>query len=176
MLLEFVVVLAALAPPPSPSARMLVSLQPRASATVDVTIENLGAAPLVVSGQTYLTLRSRQPGTRQDASHWAEVKAAPVPTSLKPMRLNGRARIALSLDITALLWAPDRSPLAVTQPLGRGVPPGEYELQLQIVDESGNWWRSAGIPIKVGVGGAVKIGLGRAMQSEGERRDTRGYV
>src|SRR6266536_3361567 len=149
MLLETVLVLASVTASPSSTPRMLVSLRASASGNVDVTIENLSAETLAIRARTYLTLASKQAGVSLEPRHWAEVSAPPLPIPTRPMRLKGRARVALSLDVTDLLWAPDRSGFSVAQPLARGVPPGEYELQLQIVDESGNWWRSAGISVRI---------------------------
>jgi hypothetical protein len=42
--------------------------------------------------------------------------------------------------------------------LARGVPPGDYALQVQIVDERGAWWRSGEVAITVSRGGGgIKV-------------------
>ena len=41
------------------------------------------------------------------------------------------------------------------QPLGRVVLPGDYELQLQVVDETGMWWRSEELPATVSAAGGL---------------------
>ena len=72
-----------------------------------------------------------------------------------PMNLAGKQKIEVRLDLRSVLWSPDRSGMTAGHTLARGVPPGEYELQLQMTDERGAWWRSGGLKLKVSPGGGL---------------------
>lgn len=147
--------LPALVAGPEALPRIVLSLQKSVPGKVVVNVENVSPQPLVLAARTYLVLLGTPSETPQAPRYWGEVKVVGLPSSLAPMALTGRQRVQLSLDPSSLLWASDRSSISTGRPLAHAVPAGEYELQVQIVDERGAWWRSGGVPIKVSRGGGV---------------------
>jgi hypothetical protein len=143
----------------SPAAlpRLILSLEKGRPGKVTVRIENVSNQPLALDARTYLALLKGTPEGAQAPVYWAEVNAPGLPTASSPMSLAGRTKMSVPLDLRAVLWSPDRSGLTAGHTLSRGVRPGEYELQVQIVDERGAWWRSGGVPIKVLQGGGVSF-------------------
>jgi len=135
--------------------RLVLSLHKATSGKLDLDVENAGAQPLVLAGRTYLVLLDPETGSAQAPRYWAEMKTRGLPSSSAPMEMTGRQRVRLTLDPVSLTWTPDRSVIGAGHSLARGVRPGEYELQVQIVDEREVWWRSSGVPVKVSRGGAL---------------------
>jgi hypothetical protein len=145
----------ALANPPSPSPRLLVSLHKRAPGTIAAAVENAAPRPLAITARTYLTLLRRKEGAPEDPLYWAEIEATRLPSRSAPAQFKPRERIEVSLDLGRLTWAASRD-LEVAKPLSRAVPPGDYSLQLQVFDESGNAWQSASLPVTVTRSGALR--------------------
>jgi hypothetical protein len=144
----------AVASPPAVVPRLVVSLREASAAKVVVRVENAGHQPLVLGARTYLVLLKGSQGADSPA-YWAEVDNPRLPTLSTPMRLAAKHTADVTLDLGSLLWSPDRSGVGPGQTLARGVPPGEYELQVRIVDEREAWWRSGDMPIKVSRGGGI---------------------
>jgi hypothetical protein len=119
-----------------------------------VNVENMDPRPLVLAAHTYLVLLDAPGDSPQAPRYWAELKVAGLPTPSAPLEMTGRQRVRLSLEPGSVVWAPDRTGIGAGHPLARAVPPGEYELQVQIVDERGAWWRSTGLPVRVSRGGS----------------------
>jgi len=141
--------------PPQPVPRLVFSLQKAAPGKFSIDVENISPQPLVLAGRAYLVLLDA-PGDRPQApQYWADLKVAGLPTSSSPMQMTGRQRLRLSLDPGSAVWSEDRSGFSADHPLARAVPPGEYELQVQIVDEREAWWRSNGVTVKVSRGGGL---------------------
>lgn len=149
-----VAVSVALAASPPPLPRLILSLQKGGSGKLTVRVENVSDQPVVLGGRTYLALLSGTPDA-QVPVFWAEVNTETLPTTSRPMRLAAKQKTDVPLDLRAVLWSPDRSGLGAGHTLALGVRPGQYELQVQIVDEREAWWRSGGIPITVSQGGGV---------------------
>jgi hypothetical protein len=140
--------------PSPPLPRLIVSLREASAANFTVKVENARDQPLVLGARTYLVL-SRE-GPRPDApTYWAEIAMSKLPTPSAPMRLAARQAVDVPLDLRSLSWSPDRLGGGPGHTLARAVPPGEYELQVRIVDERGAWWTSGEIAIKVSRGGGV---------------------
>jgi len=135
--------------------RLVLSLQKAALGKVTVDVENVSPRPLVLDARTYLVLLDSPSDRPQAPRYWAELKVAGLPSSSAPMEMTGRQRVRLSLDPGSVVWAPDRTGLSAGRPLARAVPPGEYELQIQIVDARDAWWRSSGVAVKVSRGGGL---------------------
>ena len=135
--------------------RLVLSLQKGVLGKVAVDVENVSPRPLVLGARTYLVLLDPPSDSPQAPRYWAELRVVGLPSSSAPMEMTGRQRVRLSLDPGSVVWASDRSGMSAGRPLARAVPPGEYELQVQIVDERGAWWRSSGVPVKVSRGGGL---------------------
>jgi hypothetical protein len=144
----------AIAAPPEAVPRIVISMQKGDGAKLVVEVENASPERLVLAARTYVVLLDPSDGP-QAPRYWGEVKATALPSASAPMELAGRKRLRLSLDPTAVQWAPDRTGLSPSRPLARAVPPGEYELQVQIIDERGAAWPSSGIKVKVSRGGGL---------------------
>jgi hypothetical protein len=146
----------AVAASPAALPRFVISLEKGRPGKVTVRIENVSHQPLALDARTYLALvKDDTPEGPQVPRYWAEVNAPGLPTASTPMRLAGRKKMSVPLDLRAVLWAPDRTGLSAGHTLARGVRPGEYELQVVIIDERGAWWRSGGVPMKVLQGGGI---------------------
>jgi len=150
--LSLVLAFAAASPSP-PLPRFVLSLREASAASFTVKVENAGDQPLVLGARTYLVLTRGGPGPDAPA-YWAEIATSKLPTPSTPMRLAARQAVDVPLDLGSLSWSPDRLGGA-GHTLARAVPPGEYEVQVRIVDERGAWWTSGGIAIKVSRGGGV---------------------
>jgi hypothetical protein len=150
-----VAVSVAVAASPPALPRLILSLQKSAPGKLTVRVENVGKQPLVLAGRTYLALTSERSDGVQVPVYWGEVTTLALPTTSRPMRLAARQKLDVPLDLGAVLWSPDRSGLGAGHTLARGVRPGDYEIQVQMVDEREAWWQSGGIPIKVSQGGGV---------------------
>ena len=150
-----VAVSVALAASPPAVPRLILSLQKGGPGKLTVRVENVGNQPLVLAGRTYLALSSARSDGAQVPVYWGEVTALALPTTSRPMRLAARQKLDVPLDLRAVLWSPDRSGLGAGHTLARGVRPGDYELQVRLVDEREAWWQSGGIPITVSQGGGV---------------------
>jgi hypothetical protein len=146
----------AVASPPPVVPRLVVSLREASAAKVTVRVENAGDQPLVLGARTYLVLWKGAEGADSPA-YWAEVDTPKLPTPSMPMRLAARHTVDVPLDLRSLLWSPDRSGVGPGHTLARAVAPGEYELQVRIVDEREAWWRSGEISIRVSRGGGVTV-------------------
>jgi hypothetical protein len=145
-----------LGPAPEPVPRLVLTLQKPSPGKLVVNVENMGPRRLVLAAQTYLVLMDAPGGdSPQEPRYWAELKMAGLPTLSAPLEMTGRQRVRLSLDFGSAVWAPDRSGIGAGLPLARAVRPGEYELQVQIVDERGALWRSSGLPVRVSRGGSL---------------------
>jgi hypothetical protein len=138
-----------------PVPRLVLALHKAPSGKLALEVENAGAQPLVLSARTYLVLLDPDTGGAQAPRYWAEIKTPGLPSSSTPMKMTGRQRVRLTLEVGALMWTPDRSGMSAGHPLARAVPPGEYELQVQIVDERDVWWRSSGVPVRISRGGGL---------------------
>ena len=154
-LLALVLAFAAASPPPV-VPRLIVSLREAIDAKVTVRIENASDQPLALAARTYVVL-VKGPQDADVPAYWAEVDTPKLPTPSTPMRLAPRRTVDVALDLRSLLWSPDRSGVGPWHTLARAVPPGEYELQVRIVDEREAWWRSGDISIKVSRGGGVTV-------------------
>ena len=73
------------------------------------------------------------------------------------MRLGPRKTLRVELSTGGLLWATDRLAIGGQQPLGRVVLPGDYKLQLQVVDEAGMSWLSEELPATVSAAGGLSF-------------------
>jgi hypothetical protein len=140
---------------PEPVPRLVLSLQKAALGKVAVDIENVSPRPLALDGRTYLVLLDAPSDSPQAPRYWAELRVVGLPSSSARMEMTGRQRVRLSLDPGSAVWAPDRSGMSAGRSLARAVRPGEYELQIQIVDERGAWWRSSGVSVRVSRGGGL---------------------
>ena len=134
---------------PTASPRLILSVEKGTRGTIAVRVENVSGQRMALAARTYLALsRATGEGT-QEPAYWAEVNTSRLPQPSAPLSLAGKQRIEVRLDLRSLFWTPDRSGMTAGHTLARGVPPGEYELQLQITDERGAWWRSGGLTLKV---------------------------
>jgi hypothetical protein len=80
-----------------------------------------------------------------------------LPGNAASFRLGSRAASEQRVALASLRWARSRSDMPPQQPLPRLVPPGEYRLQLQLVDEQERWWRSQEIPALVTASGSLEL-------------------
>lgn len=158
MTLGVVLLLSAVAASPSASPRVILSLEKGTRGTITISVENVSDQPMALGARTYLALSRVTAEGAQQPMYWAEVNSSRLPQPSIPLRLAGRQKIAVPLDLRSVLWSSDRSGMTAGHTLARGVPPGEYELQLQIADERGAWWRSGGLTVKVSQGGGLRIG------------------
>jgi hypothetical protein len=149
------VVLSAVAASPSASPRVVLSLAKGSRGAITVKVENVSDQPMVLGARTYLALSRVTAEGAQEPTYWAEVNAPRLPQPSTPLRLAGKQKVEVPLDLRSVLWSPDRSGMTAGHTLARGVPPGEYELQLQMTDERGASWRSGGLTLKVSPGGGL---------------------
>ena len=149
------VVLSAAAASPSASPRVVLSVAKSTRGTITVKVENVSDQPVALEARTYLTLARVTPEGAQEPMYWAEVNLPRFPQPSLPLRLAGKQRMEVPLDLRSILWSPDRSGMTAGHTLARGVLPGEYELQLQVINERGAWWRSGGLTVKVSAGGGL---------------------
>src|SRR6266540_4042951 len=140
---------------PSASPRVVLTLAKGTRGAITARVENVSDQPVVLEARTYLTLARVTAQGAQEPMYWAEVNLPRLPQPSLPLRLAGKQRMEVPLDLRSVLWSPDRSGMTAGHTLARGVLPGEYELQLQMTDERGAWWRSGGLTVKVSSGGGL---------------------
>jgi hypothetical protein len=140
---------------PEAVPRIVLLLQKPALGKVAVDVENAGSRPLVLAARTYLVLLDAPSDRPQAPRYWAELNVPGLPSSAAPMKMTARQRVRLPLDPGGASWAPDRTGISPGHSLAHAVPPGAYELQVQIVDERGAWWVSSGLPVTVSRGGGL---------------------
>ena len=148
------VILSTLAASPSASPRVVLSLTKGTRGAITARIENVSEQPIFLEARTYLSLSRVTAQGAEEPTYWAEVNAPRLPQPSIPLRLAGKQRMEVPLDLRSVLWSPDRSGMTAGHTLARGVLPGAYELQLRMTDERGAWWQSSGLAVKVsGAGG-----------------------
>jgi hypothetical protein len=140
---------------PSASPRVVLSLTKGTRGAITVKVENVSDQPVALEARTYLSLSRVTAQGAQEPMYWAEVNAPRLPQPSMPLRLAGKQRMEVALDLRSVLWSPDRSGMTAGHTLARGVLPGEYEIQLQMTNERGAWWRSGGLTVKVSAGGGL---------------------
>ena len=140
---------------PSASPRILLSLAKGTRGAITVKVENVSDQPIALEARTYLSLSRVTAEGAQEPMYWAEVSAPRLPQPSLPLRLAGKQRVEVPLDVRSVLWSPDRSGMTAGHTLARGVLPGEYELLLQVTNERGAWWRSGGLTVKVSASGGL---------------------
>jgi hypothetical protein len=148
-------VVSAVAASPSSSPRVVLSVAKGTRGTITVKVENVSGEPMALAARTYLALSRATAEGAQEPLYWAEVNSPRLPQPSTPLRLAGKQKVEVPLDLRSVLWSPDRSGMTAGHTLARGVPPGEYELQLQMTDERGASWRSGGLTLKVSPGGGL---------------------
>ena len=137
--------------------RLVVSIEKVAVNELAIQIKNVAPYPLVVSARTYLVLlQATADGSRMPV-HWAELKMQGLPGPTAAFHLGPSATSKIRVAPRSLLWAPDRLGMALEQPLARQVPPGEYGLQVQILDEREMWWRSNELPAAITASGGLTL-------------------
>jgi hypothetical protein len=149
------VVLSAVAASPSSSPRVVLSIAKGTRGTITVKVENVSGEPMALAARTYLALSRATAEGAQEPLYWAEVDSPRLPQPSTPLRLAGKQKVEVLLDLRSVLWSQDRSGMTAGLTLARGVPPGEYELQLQMTDEREASWRSGGLTLKVSPGGGL---------------------
>jgi hypothetical protein len=158
MYLIMTTVLVALPSAPLHAApRVVVSLAKAAGRTVAIRIENASSQEMALSATTYVALLKPDSPDRHMPLYWAKVENQSVPTTAQPLRVSGRESSTAHVDPRFLSWSRDRAGLTPEQPIGRVVLPGDYELQIQIVDEQQHWWRSAELPVTVSANGDLRF-------------------
>jgi hypothetical protein len=140
----------------SDTPRMVVSLSKGTARKVLVRIENVNSESLALSATTYLALLKPDAPDQHMPLYWAKVQDPGVPNR-SPLMLMGLKSSTVQLDPRSLSWSRDRTGLSLEQPIGRIVAPGDYELQVQIVDEKERWWRSGELLVKVSPKGDVRF-------------------
>jgi len=141
-------------PSPEPT-RLVFSIQKGEAGRLVVRVENASPNAVALKAHTYLTLLNDRDEDPQRLSYWALLSVERLPAPAKPMRLGHRKTRLVQLSTGGLLWATDRLAIGGQQPLGRVVLPGDYKLQLQVVDEAGMWWRSGELPATVSAAGGL---------------------
>jgi hypothetical protein len=147
----------AIAAPSSTTPRVVVSVAKSSVGNVALRIENASSQEMRLSATTYVALLKLDAPDQHVPLYWAKVEDPGVPTTARPLKLAGRKTSTVHLDPRSLSWSQDRSGLVPEQPIGRVVPPGDYELQLQIVDGRDHWWRSRELPVTVSANGILRF-------------------
>ena len=147
------VLVALLGAPLNATPRVVVSMAKGTAAKVAIRIENASSQDMALSATTYLALLKPDSPDQHMPLYWAKVEDQGVPTTGKPLRLTGRKISTVHVDPRSLSWSRDRTGLEPEQPIGRVVVPGDYELQVQIVDGEQHWWRSGELPVTVSANG-----------------------
>lgn len=150
-----VMAVSAVAASPSASPRVVLSLAKGTRGAITAKVENVSDQPIALEARTYLSLSRVTAEGAQEPTYWAEVNAPRVPQPSLPLRLAGKQRMEVPLDLRSVLWSPDRTGMTAGHTLARGVIPGEYELHLQMTNDRGAWWRSGGLTVKVSAGGGL---------------------
>jgi hypothetical protein len=141
--------------PLSATPRVVVSLAKGTGAKVSIRIENARSQDMALSATTYLALLKPDAPDQHMPLYWAKVEDQGVPTTAQPLRVTGRKSSTVHVDPRSLSWSRERTGLVPEQPIGRVVLPGDYELQVQIVDEQQHWWRSGELPVTVSANGGL---------------------
>ena len=149
------VIVSAVAVSATASPRLILSVAKGSRGTITVKVENVSDQPVALEARTYLTLSRVTAEGAQEPMYWAEVNAPRLPQPSLPLRLAGKQGMEMPLDLRSVLWSPDRSGMTAGHTLARGVLPGAYDLQLQVTNERGAWWRSGGLTVKVSAGGGL---------------------
>ena len=149
-LAAMLVLVAAVAAAQEPRPRFLLSVLKGERDELVIQIKNAAPQPLAFAAKTYVVLANPQ---RPEYS--AEVKTVGLPGEAAVFRLAGRAASKVRIAPQSLPWAEDRSGLSPSQPLARVVPPGRYELRVQVEDDRGAAWRSNILRVTVRPGGAL---------------------
>jgi hypothetical protein len=136
--------------------RIIVSLAKGAGGKVTVRVENAGPQVTALFATTYVTLLKAESPERHRPLYWARLAAHGVPTRSQALRLTRRGTSTAEVDPSSLSWSRDRNGVS-GEPLRRIVPPGDYELQIQIVDEEGQWWRSGELLVSVSSTGELRF-------------------
>jgi hypothetical protein len=136
--------------------RVVVSLAKGAAGKVAVRIENASEQAIALSATTHLALLEAEPPEQHRPLYWAKLEARGVPTNTQALRLVGLGSATVEVDPRSLSWSQDRTGLSPDQPFRRVVPPGNYELQVQIVDDEEHWWRSRELPVSVSASGELR--------------------
>jgi hypothetical protein len=137
--------------------RLVVSIEKVAVNEVAVQIKNVAPYPLVVSARTYLVLLQATADGSRMPMHWAELRLQGLPGPSAGFRLGPNATSKIRVAPQSLAWAHDRFGMAPEQPLARQVPPGDYGLQVQILDEREMWWRSNELPAAITASGGLTL-------------------
>ena len=116
-----------------------------------------GSQDMILSATTYVALLKLDSPDQHMPLYWAKVEDQGVPATTRPLRLAGQKSSTVHVDPRSLSWSRDRSGLVPEQPIGRVVLPGDYELQIQIVDEQEHWWRSRELPVTVSANGNLRF-------------------
>lgn len=150
LLAPSLVLVATVAAAEEPRPRFLLSIEKGERDEIVIQIRNAASQQLTLSARTYLVLaHPRQP------EYSGEVKAVGLPGGSALFHLAGRAVSKVRVAPHSLQWAPDRSGLSPEQPLARVVPPGRYELRVQVEDAGASVWRSNIVTVTVKRGGAL---------------------
>jgi hypothetical protein len=151
------VLVALLGAPLHAAPRVVVSLAKATGRTVAIRIENAGSQEMALSATTYVALLKPDAPDQHMPLYWAKLEDQGVPTTTRPLRLAGRRSSTAHVDPRSLAWSRDRGGLTLELPIGGVVLPGDYELQVQIVDEQQHWWRSAELPVSVSTNGDLRL-------------------
>ncbi len=136
--------------------RIIVSLAKGTGGKITVRVENAGPHATVLLATTYVALLKAESSERHRPLYWAQLAAHGVPTKSQALRLTGRGTSTVEVDPSSLSWSRDRTGVS-GEPLRRVVLPGDYELQIQIVDEEGQWWRSRELAVSVSTTGELRF-------------------
>jgi hypothetical protein len=137
--------------------RIVVSLARAGGGKITVRVENAGPQVAALSAATYVALLKAEPPERHTPLYWALLAAPGVPTRSHALRLVGRGTSTVEVDPSSLFWSRDRTGVSGEEPFRRVVPPGDYELQVQIVDDEEHWWRSRELPASVSATGELRF-------------------
>ena len=151
------VLVALLGAPLSSTPRVVVSVAKGTVGNVAIRIENASSQDMVLSATTYVALLKLDAPDQHMPLYWAKVEDQGVPTIARPLRVTGRKSSTVQVDPRSLSWSRDRFGLVPEQPIGRVVTPGDYELQVQVVDAQDHWWRSRELPVTVSANGILRF-------------------
>ena len=148
---------ALLGAPLNATPRVVVSVAKGTVGRVAIRIENASSQDMALSATTYVALLKADSPDRHRPLYWAKVEDQGVPTAARPLRVTGRQSSTVHVD--------PHASLLVSRPLWTRagtayrtvVLPGDYELQVQIVDEQEHWWRSGELPVTVSANGNLRF-------------------
>ncbi len=136
--------------------RIVVSLTGSSHDRVAIRIENAASQKITLSATTYLVLLKAEPPERHSELYWAPLEVRGVPTRAQPLRLAGLAESRVEVDPHSLSWSAERG-LSLGRPFRYVVPPGEYEMQIQVLDEEERRWRSGELRVSVSATGSLRL-------------------